>query len=254
LNKGKSERRCINYGKEKLEDRKLTTYLDVLAELGIDSAHPGGFLLTKNILRKLNIQQTSHILDVGCGTGQTAAYISEQYGANVTAIDIHPKMLQKARVRFASLSHPVHLYNASIESLPFPSEQFDMILCESVLSFVSLPKALQEIYRVLKPNGKLVAVEAAHSRLTENAKKEIAAFYGFRQLLTKQQWKTHLSKSGFHTIRTVYYPANHRLSAETPFTITANIPEEMLTILQTHEYMTSQYGKQLGYCIFSCEK
>ncbi|QPA32693.1 class I SAM-dependent methyltransferase [Thermaerobacillus caldiproteolyticus] len=233
----------------------MTTYLDVLAELGIDSAHPGGFSLTKNILRKLNIQQTSSILDVGCGTGQTAAYIAEQYRANVTAIDIHPTMLQKAKKRFASLSHPVHLYNTSIESLPFSSEQFDVILCESVLSFVSLSKALQEIYRVLKPKGKLLSIEVAHSQLTETEKKDITSFYGFRHLLTEQQWEAYLHKNGFHKVQTAYHPVmQQRVLAATPFTITADVSEEMLTILHTHEHMTKQYGRRLGYCIFSCEK
>jgi predicted TPR repeat methyltransferase len=51
---------------------RLTTYLDMLAKIGIDSAHPGGFKLTKNILRKLKIDHYTHFLDVGCGTCQTA--------------------------------------------------------------------------------------------------------------------------------------------------------------------------------------
>lgn len=240
--------------KEKLEDRKLTTYLDVLAELGIDGAHPGGFLLTKYILRKLKIKQTTHLLDVGCGTGQTATYISEKYDANVTAIDIHPKMLEKARARFSSLSRPVHLHNASVESLPFPAEQFDAILCESVLSFVILPKALQEIYRVLKPHGKLIGIEAAYSQLTENEKKEIASFYRFRQLLTPKEWSAHLSNHRFHGIEIAYCSTKQRPVSQTPFTITSTLSEEMLAILNTHEYMKKRYGKQLGYCIFSCKK
>ncbi|WP_027410667.1 class I SAM-dependent methyltransferase [Anoxybacteroides tepidamans] len=232
----------------------MTTYLDVLAELGIDSAHPGGFLLTKNILRKLNITPSTHILDVGCGTGRTAAYISETYGAHVTAIDIHPKMLEKAKARFSSLSKPVELHKASIESLPFPSEQFDIILCESVLSFVTLPKALKEIYRTLKPHGTFIGIEAAHSQLSESAKKDISAFYQFRQLLTKKEWRTYLSNHGFRNIQIAAYTATEHPALQSSFTIRTTFSHEMLAILSKHEQLKKQYGKQLGYCIFSCQK
>ncbi|ANB56186.1 methyltransferase small domain protein [Anoxybacillus sp. B7M1] len=254
MHKGKIHSLRINYKKESLEDEKLKTYLDVLAELGIDSAHPGGPLLTKEILRKLNIQPTTRILDVGCGTGQTAAYISETYGAHVTAIDIHPKMLEKAKSRFSSLPQPVHLYQASVESLPFQPEQFDIVLCESVLSFVKLPKALQEIYRALKPHGKLIGIEAAHAQLSESDKKEICSFYQFRQLLTKKEWHLLLRKYGFRAIQMAAYSTTQYPADQTIFTLETRLSAETMAILNTHEYMKKRYGTQLGYCIFSCQK
>jgi len=232
----------------------LTTYLDMLAEMGVDGAHPGGFDLTKNILRKLKIDCHTALLDVGCGTGQTAAYIAEQYGADVTAIDIHPIMLAKAKDRFSSLTHPVHLRRASVEALPFADGQFDIVLCESVLAFVSIPRALAEIYRVLKQNGVLAAIEACHLQLTDKEKQKIAAFYGFRHLLTSQEWENELQKKSFQHIDITYSSASHPSAAQTPFLITANMSLPILKMIETHQQMTIQYGDRLGYCVFSCQK
>lgn len=175
----------------------MPSYLDWLADMGIDGAHPGGFELTKQILRKLNIDRATSVLDVGCGTGQTAAYIAKQYRADVAAIDLHPTMIAKAQQRFAALKVPVQLQRASVEALPFPAETFDLVLSESVLAFVSLKEALAEIRRVLKQGGTFIGIEACHQRLSAAEQQRIAAFYGFRQLLTPAEWKEALRQSEF---------------------------------------------------------
>ena len=52
-------------------------YLDLLAEFGVGGAHPGGFPLTKEVLSSLHLPPSSSVLDIGCGTGQTAEYLSD---------------------------------------------------------------------------------------------------------------------------------------------------------------------------------
>ena len=76
------------------------TYHDLLAAFGIGGAHPGGFALTCEVLEREAIGKTSVVLDAGCGTGQTAAYLVKRFGCDVTAVDRHPLMLQKAANRF----------------------------------------------------------------------------------------------------------------------------------------------------------
>ncbi|WP_256241661.1 class I SAM-dependent methyltransferase [Bacillus sp. V3B] len=78
------------------------TYLDCLALLRVGGAHPGGLQLTKHILSREKIDETTKILDVGCGTGQTSAYIAEQYRCYVTSLDCNKIMLDKANQRFQS--------------------------------------------------------------------------------------------------------------------------------------------------------
>ncbi|MGZ4106989.1 MAG: methyltransferase domain-containing protein, partial [Tumebacillaceae bacterium] len=79
---------------------KELTYHDFLANFGIGGAHPGGMTMTRDILQREGIAKGTRVLDVGCGTGQTSAYLVRQFGCQVTAIDRHPLMLEKARRRF----------------------------------------------------------------------------------------------------------------------------------------------------------
>ncbi|AGT31915.1 SAM-dependent methlyltransferase [Geobacillus genomosp. 3] len=231
----------------------MISYLDWLAEMGIDGAHPGGFELTKYILRKLYIDRSSSVLDVGCGTGQTAAYIAEQYGAKVTAIDLHPTMIAKAKQRFAATAVPVRLHRASVEALPFPDKTFDLALSESVLAFVSLPKALTEIRRVLKKGGTFIGIEACHERLSVAEQQRITAFYGFRQLMTTSEWKRTLEQSGFRCRHFSYATAADASSQGAPVIIAFPATPEMEQMWKTHQQLTAQFGDRLGYCVFWCE-
>ncbi|PAV29194.1 hypothetical protein CIL05_12410 [Virgibacillus profundi] len=75
------------------------TYLDCLALFGVGGAHPGGLQLTKRILSQEDINEEKRVLDAGCGTGQTSAYIAETYPCHVTSLDYNKIMVDKARKR-----------------------------------------------------------------------------------------------------------------------------------------------------------
>ncbi|KFL81980.1 hypothetical protein TU69_02085 [Bacillus cereus] len=75
---------------------KRNTYIDFLAYYGIGSAHPGGFTLTKQLLAQLPLRQGANVLEIGCGTGKTAAYMAKNFGYKVTAVEKNEIMIQKA--------------------------------------------------------------------------------------------------------------------------------------------------------------
>src|SRR5437763_8087818 len=130
------------------------TYFDFLAKFGVGGAHPGGILLTQDILSKEKVNDQSVILDAGCGTGQTAAYLYQHYKSQVIGIEINPIMVEKAISRFEKQQLPISLIQGSIEEIPFADQTFDFILSESVLAFVNKSKALKEFNRVLKKGGR----------------------------------------------------------------------------------------------------
>ena len=72
----------------------MSDYVEMLAYFGVSGAHPGGIELTKTMIEHLNLASDDRILDVGCGTGQTAAYLGH-LGYEVEAIDTHPLMIEK---------------------------------------------------------------------------------------------------------------------------------------------------------------
>lgn len=220
--------------------------------MGIGGAHPGGINLTKKLFKKERIDTTSHILDVGCGTGQTAAYLAYKYGANVTGIDINSIMISKAKRRMRKNRLPVKIIQGSIEHVSLPDKQFDFIICESVLSFVNKSKALKEIYRLLKNGGRFIAIElTVQQPLKENEENDIKQFYGFESLSTKKDWVTSLKQAGFEQIRIL---KNTSINAEPEFQNPAITEPELYEIMEKHFHLTAKYKDHLGYRIYSCTK
>lgn len=232
------------------------TYLDCLASLGVGGAHPGGLQLTKRILSREYIDQEKSILDVGCGTGQTSAYIAEKYQCSVTSLDSNKIMLAKAKQRFSCLNIPINIICGSVEKLPFNDRLFDFILSESVTSFTDVPLTIQEFKRVLKPNGVLLAIEMAlEDSLSDEQFKTIVEFYGVSQLLTKLEWYNLFQKAGFKQISVEKFEQQfdeNDIDTAADFLLSENINDKLLKILEKHEYLIRSYKNKLGFYIFRC--
>ena len=182
---------------------ETSIYLNFLSKFGVGGAHPGGMKLTKEILENEKINQSSRILDVGCGTGQTASYLAARYGAKVTGLDINPTMIEKAKNRMAKYQLPVEMIQGSIENCQLPDHHYDFIISESVLSFVNKPKALNEIFRLLKQDGRFIANELTMNRRPgANGEEEMKQFYGVDSLLMERDWIALFEQTGFRKIKT----------------------------------------------------
>lgn len=231
-------------------------YLDCLALLGVGGAHPGGLQLTKSILSGEDMDQDSLILDVGCGTGQTSAYIAEKYRCAVTSLDNNHTMLEKAKRRFSSLHLPINVVYGSVDNLPFMDGLFDFILSESVTSFTDAFKTIQEYKRVLKANGVLLAIEMVlEDSLSVEEIKTIVDFYGLSQLLREAEWHNLLQKAGFQQISIKKFEPQfdeNKLDAVPDFLLSNNLDGKLFEILERHKYLTRTYKDKLGFCIFRC--
>ena len=227
-------------------------YLDLLSKFGIGGAHPGGLNLTRKIFESENINSTSKVLDVGCGTGQTAAYLAHTYGANITGIDTDSTMVAKAKRRVEKNSLPVKIIQGSIEKTSLPNHYFDFIISESVLSFVNKPRALKEIFRLLKNGGRFIAIEQTiNKRLTEKEEHEIKQFYGFDSLNTKKDWVGLLNQAGFERIR---IQKSTSIDSEPDYHFSDDIDPKLYEIMEKHLDITSKYLGVLDYRIYLCTK
>ncbi|WP_162356336.1 class I SAM-dependent methyltransferase [Metabacillus mangrovi] len=231
----------------------MSDYLDMLSVLGIAGAHPGGLQLTKQLMDEWDLPFPARILDAGCGTGQTLHYLS-QLGHQPEGVDADPRMVNKARNRLQS-AVPVSV--GLIENLPAKNNQFDAVLCESVLSFSRTESALKEIWRVLKDGGRLAAAEMTlENALPEEDEKEIAGFYKFTGLLTEKEWIAAIEAAGFHDVRFMQHDRglldqnqpDHELDMD------ENIPPEIFEVLDTHRHILQKYKKALGFRLYLAEK
>ena len=108
--------------------------------------------------RLKNCIHGSHALEVGVGTGKNLPYYPEDL--NVSAIDLSPRMLERARARAAKIDSEVELLEMDVQQLNFPDQHFDTIFATFVFCSVPDPVAgSQELRRVCKPDGKLFLLE-----------------------------------------------------------------------------------------------
>jgi SAM-dependent methyltransferase len=132
-----------------------------MAVIGKRVIHPGGRHSTEELVQRAQFQPGQHVLDVGCGVGTTAIRIAQQFNLHVTAVDIAPLMLERARqnVQAAGLSNQVAVEHGDILALQFPDNSFDRVLAEAVTMFVERPRAARELVRVCRPGGLVLTTE-----------------------------------------------------------------------------------------------
>ncbi len=99
------------------------------------------------------------VLDAGCGTGRYLPVLHGFRPRSITATDLSPHMLERARGKADNVSFHV----CPIDNLPFPDASFDFILCTLVLGHVRhLSSAIDELARVLRSGGS-IAISDFHS-------------------------------------------------------------------------------------------
>src|SRR5712692_4474885 len=120
------------------------------------------------LIAAAGVQPGQHVLDVGCGTGYFARLLAQTVGpeGRVGGIDPSPAMIGYARRRTGRASN-CQFQVGTAEALEFPAEHFDVVVSSLVMHH--LPEdlrvaALQEMWRVLRPGGKLLVAEAQQPR------------------------------------------------------------------------------------------
>jgi len=123
--------------------------------LALESLHPGGLETTRQLARLCSIQRGAVVLDVASGTGETACFLTETFGARVAGVDRSDEMIRRAEVKANLRGSDVRFKNADATNLPFIDSEFDAALCECTLCFLDKPRVLREMARVVRPGGRI---------------------------------------------------------------------------------------------------
>ncbi|SUE35104.1 bifunctional demethylmenaquinone methyltransferase/2-methoxy-6-polyprenyl-1,4-benzoquinol methylase UbiE [Rikenella microfusus] len=137
--------------------------------------------VVKMILR----QSPESVLDVATGTGDLAIAVGRALpAAALTGVDLSPRMLrigrEKVAARFPGREFP--MLEGDAERLPFADASFGAVTCGfGVRNFENLPRGLAEMYRVLRPGGRVYILEFSMPS-QRNALGRLYRFY-FRHIL-----------------------------------------------------------------------
>jgi len=107
-------------------------------------------------------QVRGQVLEIAIGTGRNLPFYPAD--VEITGIEISPAMLEIARQRAQGLGRQVKLIIGDAQALPFPDQRFDTVVC--TIALCSIPderKAVAEVWRVLRPGGRFVALEHVRS-------------------------------------------------------------------------------------------
>lgn len=188
----------------------IREWYDFIGQLSgiLPGLHLGGQEATHKLLDICQLSAESHVLDVGCGSGNTACFIAKEYGSRVCGIDISEVMVAKAEER-AQREGVMDKLEFRVEDacqMTFGDASFDVVAIESVLT--TLPgdrtQVMREIARVVRSGGRIGTNESTLDPSTPEEYlalcKEHPAIYGY---FTSQKLKDLFEESGLHVIEVI---------------------------------------------------
>lgn len=118
----------------------------------------------KKVLQLVAAKHPETILDIATGTGDLAILMAKTNAKNIIGLDISAGMLEVGKKKIAEkkFDSVIEMVLGDSESMPFPDNHFDAITVSfGIRNFETLEKGLQEILRVLKPEGIFVILETS---------------------------------------------------------------------------------------------
>ncbi|CRK59454.1 gamma-tocopherol methyltransferase @ delta-tocopherol methyltransferase [Alloactinosynnema sp. L-07] len=156
--------------------------------------------ITRKVTATLGLRADEHLLDAGCGPGETAIYVAKEFGAKVTGISVSGFEIDKANERAAAAgAEGVDFEYGDFAELSYPDNTFDAVLAlESLQNAVDLGQVLDEFFRVLRPGGRITFSDFSRGRDGDPAR--LAKFMTtlkLAELPSLEQWVRLTEAAGF---------------------------------------------------------
>lgn len=158
--------------------------------------------------------QGGDMLEVAPGPGYLAIEMAKGGAYRVTGLDVSRTMVELAHKNAAEAGVEVDFRQGNASALPFADDSFDLLACSAAFKNFSEPhKALEEMYRVLRPGGTALVLDLRK----DVPMSEISEYFRGVGLSTVERWMT-LAAFRFMLLRRAYTRAQlERMVADIPF-------------------------------------
>jgi len=156
------------------------------------------------VISLLNLKENVCMLDIGCGTGWALGRAANAIDGKGTfyGVDLSEKMIEKAKENFQG-NENFHFFKANAEEIPLEDNQFDIIICtNSFHHYFNQEKALKEMHRLLKPQGRVYILDpTVDNWVIRQIAKGMHLFIKDKvNLHTSKEFGTIITRSGFKYI------------------------------------------------------
>lgn len=156
-----------------------------------------------------NLRPGEAIVDLGSGGGLDVFLAAKKVGPTGKAIgiDMTPAMIERARANAQAGGYiNVEFYQSTIDKIPLPDASVDCVISNCVLNLApDKPAVFREIFRVLKPGGRLAVSDIAlKAELPEALANSLAAYVGcIAGAIKVEEYRDELLKAGFKHVEIV---------------------------------------------------
>ncbi len=160
---------------------------------------PGSEKVTEKALHLIGQKDFQNILDIGCGTGGQTLTLAKHLTGHITAVDLFTEFLAKLKARAIEqgLQSRISLLQASMETLSFEKDSFDLIWSEGAIYIMGFEKGINEWQKFLKPGGYIAISEICW--ITNDRPQEIQDYWqnNYAEIDTISNKIRRLEKAGF---------------------------------------------------------
>lgn len=214
-----------------------------------------------------NLSDKSKIIDIGCGTGGQTVTLASNTPGYITGIDLFSKFIDifNRNTERSNLQNRVKGIVGSMDSLPFHSEELDLIWSEGAIYNIGFQRGLSEWRKFLKTGGYIAVSEA--SWFTEVRPKEINDFWNkeYPEIDTIPKKIKQLQEAGYIPIASFIIPNNcwtkhfyePQISVQEMFLKKHKgnkIAEELIANQRHEAELYKKYNEYYGYAFFIGKK